>query len=965
MPNNLEDYLYDEDIFGTDIHNKITNELHLVTAGAEISDFNFIVPKMMPYFKESMVVRHVSTNRILVPGVDWQPGHIFESATFETEWVLGGIYGSILIMDRNLVGQFELVSYQTLGGEWVLENTKLLELLSNRIQDPRSATYESLSGKPNVFPPTGHNHPIQDWVGMNEMVSALGQVSQSIDDRTDFMMRMFPGLMAQYYTKIETVQQINGIVQTTVNQVVEDKVGAQMVALNAALNQHIENTSSAIADRFTKNESDNRYYKKTESYSQTEVDSKVAAVRNDTYTKAEADSRYFNKTETYNRSQQDGRYRQLIAGNAKVYVTSLGGEQSNLEYTNSPTKNTIVYRDNNGRTRVADGVDSKDAVNKGQYDALADSTVAGLNDRFTKSESDNRFRQRLANTVKSHVYTHDINGNEASVQYSNVTTNNTIVQRTAAGTIRAAKPTAVDDVVTKEYNEDNFRSRLATTVKSAVYVNDGSGAQSSIPYSSAADGNSIARRTAEGRLATAAPAADTDATNKKYVEDNFRSRLSTAIKSQVYINNASGAQAGIAYTSEATRDTFPLRDAGSTFKVGVATDDAHPLRKKEFNEGMASLSSAVGGSLNDRYTKTESDARYRQLVAGNSQVYVTNASGNQSSISHSASPTNNSIAVRTGSGTLRVKAPTDNEDAVNKKYNEDNFRSRLPATTKSTVYTNDDTGAQTGITYSDEANASTIPLRDGSGRVRTAAPTGDNDAVNKKYGTDTYRARLANTVKSVVYTHDANGAESSIVYSDEANASTIAYRGAGGVLSVGTPTAAAHATTKKYVDDGTTALGSAIATLGGDRYTKSESDLRYRQLQANASHVYATNASKQQTSVQYTSAASANSIAQRDGNGRLGVGTPSDDDHAATKQYVDSVSTALSGLKSDLSEGGGVNKVHWNNLSNVPEIASTWDMISNKPTEFPPVRSTATVDGGVRTRLDGNVLYMTNNGNNA
>ena len=40
-----------------------------------------------------------------------------------------------------------------------------------------------------------------------------------------------------------------------------------------------------------------------------------------------------------------------------------------------------------------------------------------------------------------------------------------------------------------------------------------------------------------------------------------------------------------------------------------------------------------------------------------------------------------------------------------------------------------------------------------------------------------------------------------IPYTDGSSQETIAYRGAGGVLGVGTPTQAGHATTKAYVDN--------------------------------------------------------------------------------------------------------------------------------------------------------------------
>lgn len=470
---NPQDYLYDEDILGTDIHNKIENELHLVTAGAEVTDFNFIVPKMQPYFKESMVVRHVTSNRILTPGVDWQPGHLFDSASFETEWVRGGIYGSILLMDRSLVGQFELVEYQTLGGAWVLENTKLLEILSNRVQDPRTSTYEQVSGKPTVFPPTGHNHPIDDWTGMAETIGALDRINESLKERTDFMQGAFPGLMDNYYTKPETVQTIHDIVDDVVQETVDREVGQEMIALNQALNTHISNTNIALASRYTKTESDARYYTKSEVYAKQEVDGKFTTFVADHYTKSQSDSRYFLRSDTYSRSEQDNRYRQLVQGNAKVYVTSEGGHQSDLPYTREPTKNTIAYRDNDGRLRIVDGVHDSDAVTMKQYNTLSASAASGLGDRYTKAQSDARYRQLQANA--SRVYATNANKQQTSVQYTSSNVASTMVQRDSGGRIAIGTPVNDDHATTKKYVDDGLASANAAAATANEWISSGSG----------------------------------------------------------------------------------------------------------------------------------------------------------------------------------------------------------------------------------------------------------------------------------------------------------------------------------------------------------------------------------------------------------------------------------------------------------------------------------------------------------
>lgn len=51
-----------------------------------------------------------------------------------------------------------------------------------------------------------------------------------------------------------------------------------------------------------------------------------------------------------------------------------------------------------------------------------------------------------------------------------------------------------------------------------------------------------------------------------------------------------------------------------------------------------------------------------------------------------------------------------------------------------------------------------------------------------------------------VYTVSGTGTQAQIVYASNATAGTIVYRTTNGVTSVGTPTSAAHATTKTYVD---------------------------------------------------------------------------------------------------------------------------------------------------------------------
>lgn len=178
---NVIDYLYPEDPTGQAASNKVVDEYHTLTPPTDPLDFHFIIPDVTPFFLDSVILTHVQSGRTLVRGIDWAPGQRFDSASFELKNVRGGVYASILFFDRTLNGQVRLNEYQTLGGGWTLNENKILEILSAREYDPRTLTYEEVSGKPDVFPPVDHDHDVgDDLIGMAEVVEAIHGVAEAI-----------------------------------------------------------------------------------------------------------------------------------------------------------------------------------------------------------------------------------------------------------------------------------------------------------------------------------------------------------------------------------------------------------------------------------------------------------------------------------------------------------------------------------------------------------------------------------------------------------------------------------------------------------------------------------------------------------------------------------------------------------------------------------------------------------------
>lgn len=167
---------YAFDPTGVNPDNRVIDEVHTVSSPGWM-DFYFIVPRYAPFFRNSLTITLVETGTALVEGVDWLPSHRFISASRGT---LQPIYGSISFLNKTLSGVIK-VSYQTLGGDWVLDETKILEIANNTNINPKTTTWEQVLDVPDVaFPPIDHMWAIDDMVGMSEVRQALDNIATAI-----------------------------------------------------------------------------------------------------------------------------------------------------------------------------------------------------------------------------------------------------------------------------------------------------------------------------------------------------------------------------------------------------------------------------------------------------------------------------------------------------------------------------------------------------------------------------------------------------------------------------------------------------------------------------------------------------------------------------------------------------------------------------------------------------------------
>lgn len=223
MPTVPPNPAYPIDYTGQLASNKVTGEQQILTA-ANYRDYHFIVPKLAPYFAESMKISHRSLTgvvRLLVEGVDYYCTHWFISASRACS---KPIYGSISFLDQQLPGVVTL-EYQTLGGMWTQDDAKIAEILADRLHNPRITAWDVVVNMPVSFPPVDHAWDLADMVGMSTVVTKLQDIAAAI-------------LTSQSSAMTTHMNNINNVHQVTAAQVgtyTSAQIDAKINAVNARI----------------------------------------------------------------------------------------------------------------------------------------------------------------------------------------------------------------------------------------------------------------------------------------------------------------------------------------------------------------------------------------------------------------------------------------------------------------------------------------------------------------------------------------------------------------------------------------------------------------------------------------------------------------------------------------------------------------------------------------------------------
>ena len=168
---------YPVDMTGELASNLVTESVTLTTKNRD--EFNIILPRCAPFFHDSVQIKKLDTEEVMTFGKDFYIGGIFEGITPYTKYnqQVGSI---IVLLDQWVAGNYE-IKYQTVGGDFILNETQFTQALKNAILNPLMVRWEDIHEKPIDFTPIKHYHPTDETNEYDDFINELGRVRQALE----------------------------------------------------------------------------------------------------------------------------------------------------------------------------------------------------------------------------------------------------------------------------------------------------------------------------------------------------------------------------------------------------------------------------------------------------------------------------------------------------------------------------------------------------------------------------------------------------------------------------------------------------------------------------------------------------------------------------------------------------------------------------------------------------------------
>ena len=205
---------WNQTLFKYQFDKTAVSELNLV--GFEEISFttNSIIPfpvKEGMFYTKGVILKDKATGRIL----DDSEYNFIAIDPYLTARTGKEVAGAIELVDNNFIGKLSL-TYQCVGGAEGMSNS-LVRKLIDAIEGAANGgdwSWELITGKPSLFPPSSHTHPLST-------ISDLGTLKQSLEDVANALIMRIPlgDSPLNFQEQIDRVVKLQAQMQNMINRI--------------------------------------------------------------------------------------------------------------------------------------------------------------------------------------------------------------------------------------------------------------------------------------------------------------------------------------------------------------------------------------------------------------------------------------------------------------------------------------------------------------------------------------------------------------------------------------------------------------------------------------------------------------------------------------------------------------------------------------------------------------------------
>ena len=172
------------DLFPIDLTGMLTSNL-IVEEQQTLTMYNgprkqLIIPSYAPFFGESLIVQYYDASAKLCTAVKDIDYNLFSELENVSSVCQTPVYSGISFSNLNITGTI-LLTYQTIGGNFVHSAQESIMALFNYFVNPKNVLWDNIVDRPNNFPVNKHNLNVQnDSNGYSGLITAITNLSIAI-----------------------------------------------------------------------------------------------------------------------------------------------------------------------------------------------------------------------------------------------------------------------------------------------------------------------------------------------------------------------------------------------------------------------------------------------------------------------------------------------------------------------------------------------------------------------------------------------------------------------------------------------------------------------------------------------------------------------------------------------------------------------------------------------------------------